>query len=287
MRNVVIDGSNTIPMTFLKKAGNLSEYTATTKLPAGSHTYTFRFAAGAQSWQLPLSSVPFPGPQVLPFDITGFKVTPNTGAQQLGQPVTFSCTYTSPAGLTPVTAQIVIDNQAHAMTATGGTAQTGIHYQYTTSGLSQGTHYFELQFDDGSGLRTIQEYTVDITPIYLKNSSVTPTSGNSSTPFTFSTVYFGASSPTVANVVVDGTSHPLSYVSGSPATGATYSAMLTLPSGRHSFAFYVSDGTNAWSDPITPGVYTGLTVSVKGARPVASHIRAPRPNTVPYAHQPS
>jgi len=223
---------------------------------------------------------------VLPFDITSFKVTPNTGAQQLGQPVTFSCTYTSPAGLTPVTAQIVIDDKAYAMTATGGTAQTGIHYQYTASNLGQGTHQFELQFDDGSGLRTIQEYSVDITPIYLRNSVVTPTSGNSSTPFTFTTIYYGANSPTVADVVIDGTSYPLSYVSGSPATGATYSATLTLPSGQHSFAFYVNDGTNAWSDPVTPGVYTGLTVSVKGARAVRSRIRALRPNIGPYPYNP-
>ena len=286
VHNVVIDGSTTIPMTFQKMTGKLAEYTATTKLPAGPHTYTFQFSAGSQSWQLPLNSVPFSGPQVLPFDITSFKVTPNTGAQQLGQPVTFSCTYTSPAGLTPVTAQIVIDDKAYAMTATGGTAQTGIHYQYTASNLGQGTHQFELQFDDGSGLRTIQEYSVDITPIYLRNSVVTPTSGNSSTPFTFTTIYYGANSPTVADVVIDGTSYPLSYVSGSPATGATYSATLTLPSGQHSFAFYVNDGTNAWSDPVTPGVYTGLTVSVKGARAVRSRIRALRPNIGPYPYNP-
>src|SRR2546430_11545134 len=46
---------------------------------------------------------PFSGPQVLPYNITGFKVTPSNGAQQLGQPVVFTCTYKSPAGKTPVT----------------------------------------------------------------------------------------------------------------------------------------------------------------------------------------
>ena len=286
VHNVVIDGSNTIPMTFLKQIGKLSEYTATTTLPAGSHTYTFQFAAGSQSWQLPLNSTPFSGPQVLPFDITSFKVTPNTGAQQLGQPVTFSCIYTSPAGLTPVTAQIVIDNTAYALTVTGGTAQTGIHYQYTAPSLPQGSHFFELQFDDGSGLRTIQEYTVDITPIYLRNSSVTPTSGNSSTPFTFSTVYTGPDAATQVDVVVNGTSYPMSLVSGNPTTGATYSATLTLPSGSNNYAFYATDGPNAWGDPATPGVYTGLTVTVKGAPPVMSRIRAVRPNIGPYPIEP-
>lgn len=282
VHNLVIDGSDTISMTFQKNIGKLAEYTATTTLPPGPHTYTFQFSAGSQSWQLPLNSVPFSGPQVLPFNISGFKVSPSTGAQQVGQPVTFSLTYKSPAGLTPVTAQIVIDDKPHAMNATGGTPQKGIHYQYTTPQLSQGRHQFELQFDDGSGLRTIQEYSVDITPIYLQNSSVTPTSGNTSTPFTFSTVYYGGNLPTVADVVIDGTPHPMSFVSGDPVNGATYSATLTLPSGKHTFAFYANDGTNAWSDPVTPGVYTGLNVTVKGAHAVRSRIRALRPNIGAY-----
>jgi hypothetical protein len=172
------------------------------------------------------------------------------------------------------------------MSATGGTAQTGIHYQYTAPDLSQGSHFFELQFDDGSGLRTIQEYTVDITPIYLRNSSVSPTSGNSSTPFTFSTVYTGPDPATQVDVVVNGTSSPMSLVSGNPATGATYSATLTLPSGQDNYAFFATDGTNAWSDPVTPGVYTGLTVTVKGAPPVRSRIWAVRPNIGPYPVEP-
>jgi hypothetical protein len=57
----------------------------------------------------------------MPFDLTGLKVTPSTGGQQLGQPVTFSVTYKSPAGKTPVTAQIDIDNNVHAMNAMSGT----------------------------------------------------------------------------------------------------------------------------------------------------------------------
>jgi phospholipase C len=282
--NVVIDGSNTIPMSFTKTVGKLDEYEATTKLTPGPHTYTFQFGDGTNSWQLPLNKVPFSGPQVLPFDITGFKVSPGTGAQQLGQPVTFSCIYKSPAGKTPVTAQIDIDNKIHTLNATTGTATTGIHYQYTTSQLTQGTHYFQLQFDDGSGLRTIQEYSVDITPIYLQNSSVTPTSGTTSTNFTFSTVYTGPDPATVVDVVVDGTSHPMTLVSGTPATGAKYSATLTLPAGKHKFAFYVTDGTNGWSDPVTPGTYTGLTVTTASTSLIRSKIRAPRPDTAPYAY---
>ena len=284
--NVVIDGTDTVPMSLAGKVGKLDQYEATTKLAPGPHTYTFQFGAGTSSWQLPLNSVPFSGPQVLPFDITGFKVTPGTGAQQLGQPVTFSCIYTSPAGKTPVTANINIDNNVHALTAVKGTATTGIHYQYTAPALTQGTRYFQLQFDDGSGLRTIQEYSVDITPIYLQNSSVSPTSGSASTNFTFSTTYTGPDAATAVDVVVDGASHAMNLISGSPATGALYQATLTLPSGSHNFAFYATDGTNEWSDPVTPGTYTGLTVTAKGAAPVHSTIRAPRPDDAPYAYDP-
>jgi phospholipase C len=285
-KNVIIDGTKTVPMTFTKKVGKLDEYVANTTLAPGPHTYTFQFGAGTNSWQLPLNNVPFSGPQVLPFDITGFKVTPGNGAQQLGQPVTFSCTYKSPAGKTPVTAQINIDNNVHTMNAVGGTAATGIKYQYTTPFLAPGTRYFQLQFDDGSGLQKIQEYSVDITPIYLQNSSVSPTSGTTSTNFTFSTTYTGPAAATGVDVVVDGTSHPMTLQSGTPTTGAVYTATLTLPSGKHNFAFYATDGTNEWSDPVTPGTYTGLTVTAKGAAVTHTKIRAPRRDNAPYAYDP-
>jgi hypothetical protein len=198
----------------------------------------------------------------------------------------FSCTYKSPSGLTPVTAQINIDNNVHALNAVSGTAAKGIHYQYTTSHLTQGTHYFTLQFDDGSGLQTIQKYSIDITPIYLQNSGVSPTSGTTSTNFTFSTTYTGPDPATEVDVVVNGTSHPMNLVSGDPSTGALYQATLNLPTGSHNFAFYATDGTNEWSDPVTPGTYSGLSVSAKGTAVAHAKIRAPKPDNAPYAYDP-
>jgi phospholipase C len=288
---VVIDGDDTLNMTAKKTLSNGQvEYEAQTTLAAGPHTYTFQFAAGGKSYQLPDNNVPFTGPQVAPFDLTGVHITPGDGAQQLGQPVTFSATYKSPAGLTPTTANIDIDNNVYPMTAVSGKPTTGIHYQYTTSSLSQGTHYFQLQFNDGSGLQTFQEYSIEISPIFLQQSTVSPTSGTTSTPFTFSTVYFGQTLPTVADVVVDGTSYPLTYVSGSATTGATYSTTMELAAGSPKFAFYVNDGTNAWSDPVTPGTFSGLTVSAAGTgtkAPMHRKIRASQPDTAPYAYDPS
>ena len=45
--------------------------------------------------------------------------------------------------------------------------------------------------------------------------------------------------------------------SGTPATGATYSAQLDLPIGGHTVTFSVTDATNYWGDPAAPDVYSG------------------------------
>ena len=80
-------------MSFKKTVGKIQEREATSKLAPGPHTYTFQFGDGTNSWQLPLNSTPFSGPQVMPLQITGIKVTPGNGAQQFGKPVVFSCIY--------------------------------------------------------------------------------------------------------------------------------------------------------------------------------------------------
>jgi phospholipase C len=282
--NVVIDGTDTLSMSLKKHlSATASEYAATTTLAAGPHTYRFQFAAAGHSWQLPLNSVPFTGPEVAPFDLSGVNVTPKSGAALQGQPVTFRVVYTSKAGNLPA-ANIDINNVQHPMTAVKGNVTTGITYQYTTSSLPAGTSYFQLKFDDGSGPWTFQEYSVSVTPIILQQSSVSPASGTTSTPFTFSTVYYGQNPATQADVVVDGTAHRLSQVSGSPATGATYSATMTLPAGTHNYAFYVTDGTNNWGDPPNDGTYNGLTVTAAGQPPVRSAITGPRADTAPDAY---
>jgi phospholipase C len=283
--NVVIDGTNTVNMTVEKNINSTTqEYSATTTLAAGPHTYTFQFGQGGNSYQLPLNTVPFTGPEVAPFDLSRPRITPSDGAAQDGQPVTFSVVYTSPAGNTATTAEIDINDVNHAMTAVKGKPATGVTYDYTTSSMPQGSNYFVLKFNDGSGLQTFQEYSIEITPIILQQSTVSPASGSTSTPFTFSTVYFGASPATAADVVVGGTAYPLSLVSGSPATGATYSTTVTLPAGHYGFAFYVTDGTNFWSDPPNDASYSGLDVSAAGSRILHSHIIGPSPDRAPYVY---
>jgi hypothetical protein len=181
----------------------------------------------------------------------------------------------------------VIDGVPHAMTGVSGSPAKGIVYKYTTSSEAEGDHYFQFEFNDGSGLQDFQEYGYSITPIVMQHSQVSPTSGTPSTGFTFSTVYFGPEMPAQADVVVDGKAHPMTDVSGDAASGATYSAQLTLAAGRHNFAFYATDGPDAWSAPHTPGVYTGLTVTANGKPPGHARITAPPLDTSPYPYDPS
>jgi hypothetical protein len=89
-------------------------------------------------------------------------------------------------------------------------------------------------------------------------------------------VYNGPDAATEVDVIVDGTSHAMTGVSGTPATGVKYSATLTLPSGSHTFSFYATDGLNQWSDPRVPGIYSGLKVSAAG-EPILPSTVAGRP----------
>jgi phospholipase C len=283
--NVIVDG-NAIPMSVVKtlRIGQ-EEYAATTTLAPGTHTYSFAFGDGTQSWQLPYNNVPYAGPVVAPFDLIGIKVSSPgciNGVGQEGQPFTIQVKYVSPAGVAPTVANVLIDGTPYPMTAGKGKPATGVVYKYTTSSLSQGDHYFQFEFNDGSGLQDFQEYSFSISSLMMHQSSVSPTSGNTATEFTFSTVYYGPDMPTQMDVVINGAAYPLTYLSGNQASGATYSTTMTLPAGTYNYAFYATDGSTSWSDPQTPGLYTGLVVTPAGKPLIRSRIVAPQTDTNPY-----
>lgn len=289
VHNVIVDGK-AMPMTAVANLGEgKEEYQASTTLAPGvSHTYSFKFKSGSDSWKLPLNNVPFSGPTVAPFDLSGVRVTsPGTkdGTAQLGKTATVIVKYTSPGGTKPTKANVLIDGQSHPMQLTGGSPTTGMRYRYKTSSLSEGDHYLQFEFNDGTGMEDFQENGFSVSPIILRHSGVSPTSGSTSTTFTFSTVYYGHDKPTKVDVVLDGKVHPLTYQSGSDSTGATYSTTMELAAGKHKFAFYATDGSTAWSDPVTPGVYTGLKVTAPGQPATHSAIVSPRSqpwNPYPY-----
>jgi hypothetical protein len=275
VHNVIIDGTNTFPMSVVGPAGGggtLYEYS--TKLGVGQHSASFTFSDGSGgTTTIPYNGVPFSGPQVSPFQVN---ITPPAAVAQPNQPITYKATYISSTNTAPTVTDVDIDGVPFTMTSTGGTDyKKGVTYTYTTSSLSVGDHWYRYRFDDstdGSDM-AIYEGSVkpQITTMLLSQSSVAPTSGSSSTVFTFQTTYTNSTNvaPVQALVYVDKTSYPMSLVSGSYNTGALYQLQTTLPSGNHTFFFVFNTNQTAWADPFAPAVYQGPNIgaSAKSIKP--------------------
>jgi hypothetical protein len=161
------------------------------------------------------------------------------------------------------------------MIASGSNYASGVSYTYTSATLAAGGHHARFQFDDGSGPATFDSDSPTVTPVTLTGSGVSPSSGGTSTTFTFATTYTDAAgaAPTQAVLYVDGIAHPMRYVSGSYGSGAGYQASLTLPAGSHQFAFVFADASSSWADPLAPAVYAGPSVSA--AAPAGAQVQAP------------
>jgi phospholipase C len=259
--NVIIDGV-AHAMNNMGKAPRGTLYQYSTKLAQGSHNFSFTFSDGTGMLTVPYN-VPFPGPDVNPFYLQNKTIT---ATALPGQTINYSVQYVSPSNNPPALAQVLIDMVPHNLTSSGGTNYTkGVTYTYSTNTLSVGEHTFRFRFDDGSGIVTYNGSTEpSITPVVLSKSSVSPAAGTSSTPFTFSTTYADAANqaPAQAQLFVDNTAYPMSYVSGSNNTGALYQKTMTLPTGKHSFFFVFSDSVSSWADPFAPSVYAGPGVGV-------------------------
>ena len=269
INNVNIDGTS-YAMNNTGKIGNGYLFQYNTTLSVGNHSFTFTFSnPSGGTVTIPYNGVPMPGPEVHPFNV-------NTNVSTLvlqGQPVNYSATYSSPTGTPPTRTDVIIDNTTYKMQSNGSTNyQKGVTYKFSISTLGVGSHYYRYVFDDGSGPAIFAGSQPSVTPITVKGSSVKPTSGTSSTPFTFTTTYTNSqgAAPTSALLYVDTTSYPLTFVSGSYSTGAVYSTTLTLPSGKHTFSFVFSDSQtvqSSMSDPLAIKMYVGPNVG-SNAKPV-------------------
>jgi hypothetical protein len=155
------------------------------------------------------------------------------------------------------------------MISTGSTDYVkGVMYKYSMNNLSIGKHYYRFSFDDGSGVANYQgDEHPQINPMTLTNSSVSPASGNSSTVFTFQTLYTEVANqaPAQALLYVDNTAYPMSYISGSYNSGAVFQVSTSLPNGNHSFSFVFSDANSSWADPFGPATYVGPNVGANAS----------------------
>jgi phospholipase C len=265
VHDITIDGVNH-PMNAIKWYNGFGElYQYSTKLGVGNHNFSFTFSDSTTGGTvtLPHNSVPFPGPEVHPFTLNALTspVKPSPGLP--GQTVTYNVLYTSSTNTAPTKAEVDIDGVTHAMHSTGGTNYAkGVHYVYTTP-MPIGVHFVVYRFDDGTGVAAYPGRITPITtPIVLSNSSISPSSGTSSTVFTFQTTYtnVNGTAPTQATLYLDNNPIAMSYVSGSNSTGAVYQAQTTLSVGAHSYFFVFSDSNSVWADPIGPQVYAGPTI---------------------------
>ena len=261
IHNVTIDGTDHAMTNKGPAGGRGTLYQYTSRLGVGTHSFTFTFSDTTGTVTMPFNGVPFSGPEVHPFNVVPKAITQSALPTA---PITYSLRYSSPTDTPPTLVDVDVDGVPHAMQSSGGTNYVaGVNYTYTTSSLSIGEHYYRFRIDDGSGV-AIFEGSVKpwISPIILTSSSVSPTSGNSSTPFTFSITYTNVNgdAPTQAMVYVDNTGYPMTLVSGSYSTGALYQATITLLTGKHSFYFVFAGSNTSWADPFAPTSYAGPDV---------------------------
>ena len=105
--------------------------------------------------------------------------------------------------------------------------------------------------------------TANFNPVnpFLFDGSVDPSSGSTSTSFSYYVVYYDPKglAPTVKRVWIDGGSHDMLKYGGSPSSGI-YIYPTTLSVGSHDYYFEFSDGTNTVRLP-TSGSYSGPVVS--------------------------
>ncbi len=176
------------------------------------------------------------------------------------------------------------------MQQTSGTNyKQGVTYTYTTSSLGIGNHYHRFVFDDGSGPGYYESSSrPSISPLIVTNSSVSPTSGTSSTLFTFQTTYSQISghAPTSAQVYIDKKPFTMSCVSNcSTYINAVFQYQTTLANGSHTYSFVFDDSTTnpagSWVDPFSPLSYGGPSVGANAQSVPPGTLIAPDDDNTP------
>jgi len=272
VHNILIDNvPHAMNITVSYSGGKLYQYK--TKLPPGNHTFSFSFADSSGTYTLPDNSVQWSGPQVRSFQVD-HSILPQIALP--GQTVTYSAVYTSYTNTPPTLAEVEIDGVDYPLTPpshSGKNYAKGVTYTYSTTALSVNDHNYRFIFDDGSGLGPAAEdggSLPTISTLTLTNSSVSPTSGTNTTPFTFQTTYTEATgiAPTSALLYVDNTAYTLTQQpGGSYSTGVVFQTTITLPNGHHKFSFVFTNANTSWADPFAPLDYLGPTIGAN-AQPV-------------------
>ncbi len=261
LATVLVDGTS-YPMTPVGQStqppvGTVYNYATT--LPVGSHQFSFLFRRGSSTEALPFNGVDY-GMEVMPFEITDLARFTDP---LLGVPQRFGVRHSSSTGTALKTAEVQIDGQAFPLIR-AKKAGADHEYHYVTSDLTEGQHYYKYVISDGT---VTGVYEQGLTPVFLPFSlgqgTVAPSTGTTSTTFAFSVLYIHSAGLEAesALVYVDNVPHPLTLLTGSPMTGATYGVELVLSAGKHKHYFVFNDGQTSNALPIGPAVTNGPDVT--------------------------
>ncbi len=253
---VVIDGIKH-SMTELGSPPNYSYETNfyfKTYLKAGDHQYHFRaeYEDGAYD--------------VYPDHVEHFTIFVDGHNELLGRRVhplspstddvmNFTIVYKDTGGIEADYVRIFIDNEVYNMSETAENVTLGKTYYFRLK-LSEGNHtfWFEAMGRNGT-LRSpeignyykvyVKEPSIVNYPI-LRNATISPTSGDNTTSFTFRVTYLhlDGSSPGNISVVVDGTTHAMSATGTINYTsGVVYVYTTKLTVGEHLYFFEANDSS--------------------------------------------
>ncbi|PTD93526.1 hypothetical protein C9439_07280, partial [archaeon SCG-AAA382B04] len=178
--------------------------------------------------------------------LSNLSVSPKSG--KAGTTFTFEVTYTDKDGDSPDFVKLHVGSETILMEQGGGTMIEGVIYRcdWTASPSSRGQVSYNVTASDGiekvetspSNL-TIQNHS----PI-LENPSVSPTSGEEGSAFTFEVTYRDNDGDQgEIEVKVGETTYQMNEVDGDYSTGMVYRTDVTLDkSGTYSYSFSASDG---------------------------------------------
>jgi hypothetical protein len=196
-----------------------------------------------------------------------------------GTPVVYQVVYRDLDGDAPQSVKAYVDGWAAPMSATGGSATTGITYQVTLANLTSGDHRVRFEGKDTAGATTLFPASYDLrgplmnTKPTLSSLSVTPSAGTGATLFTFKATYkdLDDDAPAFIQVLVGDHTLNMSRTSttNTYAMGVQYTASITLPAtGTYTYTVQASDGnSNAMANGSGPTVSTTAALSQPSVTP--------------------
>jgi hypothetical protein len=285
MKHLYIDSYLVFNMSFVS-GNNLSGalYQYKLRLPVGNHTFYFYFSDGKDGDLNPVQSfywvnVTAVGGGNNIMSLSNGTVTPQYGDQNTI--FTYNVTYKDPDNVPPIDKLVYINSVPNIMSFISGNFTTGALYQFTTKLKPHYYYNYHFYFTNINDTVILPHkylfygpyvsWSTNNTRPTLSHGHVSPTSGNTSTTFTYRVTYKDAenNTPVYKLVYIDGKPKTMTYISGNNTHGAIYQYKTTLTVGNHTYYFYFSDNISSVRLPHY-GAYYGPLVT-KHTTPSKNH----------------